>query len=77
MKKTLHIDNNYLNIIFGGLLLFGLYLTSLYSYLLFHSLAEEFNIFIAFTIFVLAWNCRGIIDNDYSSKNVYRPCSYK
>jgi diguanylate cyclase (GGDEF)-like protein/PAS domain S-box-containing protein len=49
----------------GGLLLLGLYLTSLYNYLLFHSLAEIFSIVIAFSIFVLAWNCRNIIDNNY------------
>jgi diguanylate cyclase (GGDEF)-like protein/PAS domain S-box-containing protein len=55
----------YLPLLTGGLLLLGLYLTSLYNYLLFHSLAEIFSIIIAFSIFVLAWNCRKIIDNDY------------
>lgn len=55
----------YLPLLTGGLLLLGLYLTSLYSYLLFHSLAEIFSIVIAFSIFVLAWNCRNIIDNNY------------
>jgi diguanylate cyclase (GGDEF)-like protein/PAS domain S-box-containing protein len=55
----------YLPLLTGGLLLLGLYLTSLYNYLLFHSLAEIFSIVIAFSIFVLAWNCRKIIDNDY------------
>jgi len=55
----------YISLLTGGLLLLGLYLTSLYSYLLFHSLAEIFSIVIAFSIFVLAWNCRNIIDNDY------------
>ena len=55
----------YIPLLTGGLLLLGLYLTSLYSYLLFHSLAEIFSIVIAFSIFVLAWNCRNIIDNNY------------
>ncbi len=49
----------------GGVLLLGLYLTSLYNYLLFHSLAEMFSIVIAFSIFAFAWNCRKIIDNNY------------
>ena len=55
----------YLPLLTGGLLLLGLYLTSLYNYLLFHTLAEIFSIVIAFSIFILAWNCRKVIDNDY------------
>ena len=55
----------YISLLTGGLLLLGLYLTSLYSYLLFHSLAEIFSIVIAFSIFILAWNCRNLIDNNY------------
>ena len=49
----------------GGLVMVGLYLTSLYSYPLFHSLAEIFSIVVAFAIFVLAWNTRGLLDNNY------------
>ncbi len=59
-KKSIYIP-----LLTGGLLLLGLYLTSLYNYLLFHSLAEIFSIVIAFSIFILAWNCRNIIDNKY------------
>jgi len=55
----------YLPFLTGGLLLLGLFLTSLYNYLLFHSLAEVFSVVIAFCIFILAWNCRHIIDNNY------------
>jgi PAS domain S-box-containing protein len=43
----------------------GLYLTSLYSFLLFHTLAEFFSIIIAGTVFVLAWNARRYIANGY------------
>lgn len=43
----------------------GLYLTHLYSYLLFHSLAELFSIVIAFGIFVIAWNSRHFHENNY------------
>jgi len=49
----------------GASILFGLYLTSLYSYLLFHSLAEIFSIVVASSIFVLAWNSRRFLDNNY------------
>ncbi|MFL0198743.1 MASE3 domain-containing protein [Clostridium sp. WILCCON 0269] len=36
----------------------ALYMTSLYSYLLFHSFAELFSIIIGFTLFIVAWNSR-------------------
>lgn len=65
MKELFNAKNKRITIILGGLLLLGLYLTSLYNYLLFHSLAEIFSIVIAFCIFILAWNCRNMIDNNY------------
>lgn len=49
----------------GLLVLFGLYLTSLYSYLLFHTLVELFSIVVATAIFVIVWNARRLLDNDY------------
>jgi PAS domain S-box-containing protein len=45
--------------------LIGLYLASLYNYLLFHSLAEGFSIVIACGIFIVAWNTRRYITNHY------------
>ena len=47
------------------LILAGLYLTSLYSYLLFHSLSEIFSIVVAWGIFAIAWNSRKFLDNNY------------
>jgi diguanylate cyclase (GGDEF)-like protein len=52
-------------LVFKGAVLFGLFLTSLYSYILFHSLAEIFSIVIGCSIFILAWNSRRRLDNDY------------
>ena len=49
----------------GILILFGLYLSSRYNYLLFHTLAEIFSIVVACGIFVIAWNSRRILDNNY------------
>ena len=46
-------------------LLVLLYFSSLYNYLLFHSLAEMFSICIAFSVFNIAWNTQDYIDNDY------------
>ncbi|MGE5294221.1 MAG: MASE3 domain-containing protein, partial [Solirubrobacterales bacterium] len=45
--------------------LFGIYLTSVYDYLLFHGLAEIFSIVIACGIFMVAWNARRLLQNHY------------
>ena len=50
---------------FGLLVLLGLYFSSLYDYLLFHSLAEMFSVIIAFCIFIIVWNSREYFDNNY------------
>jgi len=63
MKKQSGIGGEYGTIISWVLILFGLYLTSLYSYLLFHSLAEIFSIVVACGIFMVAWNSRQFLDN--------------
>jgi len=49
----------------GALILIGLYFSSLYNYLLFHSLAEIFSVVIACGIFMTAWNSRRFLTNDY------------
>lgn len=43
----------------------GLYVSSLYSYLLFHALGELFSILVAWSIFIIVWNTREAIDNGY------------
>ena len=43
----------------------GLYASSLYSFLLFHSLIEVLCVVVLLTIFVLVWNARTILDNHY------------
>ncbi|NIS59244.1 MAG: hypothetical protein GTO13_00595 [Proteobacteria bacterium] len=67
MQKLSVVGDKYVAItsISWGLILLGLYLTSLYSYLLFHSLAEIFSIVVACGIFMLAWNSRRFLDNTY------------
>ena len=47
------------------MVLAGLYLTSLYSYLVFHTLVEMFCIVVAAAIFVIVWNARRLLDSDY------------
>jgi PAS domain S-box-containing protein len=65
MKKQFIIPTKYLVILLGIAVLFGLYLTSLYNYLLFHSLAEIFSIVVACGIFMITWNSRQFLDNNY------------
>jgi PAS domain S-box-containing protein len=65
MEKQLIFSKKYLYLLFGILVLLGLYLSSLYNYLLFHSLAELFSIVVACGIFMIAWNSRRFLDNNY------------
>ncbi|NQT88249.1 PAS domain S-box protein, partial [bacterium] len=51
--------------LFVAAALTGLCLTSLHSYLLFHSLVEVFSIAVGCAIFMLAWNARRLFDNAY------------
>lgn len=47
------------------LLLVGLYLTRLNSYLLFHSLSELFSVVVAAGVFAVAWNTRDLASNAF------------
>jgi len=51
----------------GGIaaIMMGLYLSSLYGYILFHSLVEIMTVAIGFTLFILTWNTRGVLKNNY------------
>jgi PAS domain S-box-containing protein len=49
----------------GVAVLAGLYLARLYNYLLFHTLVEVFSIVVACGIFVIAWNARRFMANNY------------
>jgi PAS domain S-box-containing protein len=55
----------YLSFLVGAIIFTGLYFASRYNYLLFHSIAEIFSILVAFSIFVIAWNARRLLDNSY------------
>jgi PAS domain S-box-containing protein len=59
------LSGKYVIVVIGGLVLMGLYLASLYNYLLFHALAEIFSVVVAYGIFVFAWNSRRLINNTY------------
>ena len=65
MKREVVIPNPVIVVFSWVLILGGLYLTSHYSYLLFHSLSEIFSIVVACGIFTIAWNSRKFLDNNY------------
>ncbi len=65
MQKQSIISGKFFTILLNLLILLGLYLTSFYSYLLFHSLVELFSIVVACGIFIIAWNSRRFMDNNY------------
>lgn len=60
-----YLTNRFWNRLFGFGVLAGLIATSGYDYLLFHSLAELICIVIACGVFILAFNARHILDNNY------------
>jgi serine phosphatase RsbU (regulator of sigma subunit) len=49
----------------GAVVLAGVYLTSRYSYNLFHGLAELFSVVVEAAVFVIAWNGRRYFVNNY------------
>ncbi|RPH48503.1 MAG: diguanylate cyclase [Desulfobacteraceae bacterium] len=59
IKKSPHI------LIVWALLFVGLYLASLYSYTLFHFVAESFSIVIAISLFIIALNTSQLAKNNY------------
>ncbi len=54
-----------LRLFFTAGILVCLRLTRNHSYLLFHSLVELFSVIVAVTIFVVVWNTRRLIENNY------------
>jgi hypothetical protein len=59
------VTNKLVIAIYGIFITLGIYLLSLYHYLLFHSIAEIYSIIIACGIFMVAWNSRRFLDNNY------------
>ena len=53
------------HVLLGTLIFIGIYISSLYNYLLFHNISEIFSIVIAFIIFTIVWNSRNFIRNNY------------
>ena len=58
-------SNRFLSIISGICILVGLFVLSQINYLLFHTIAELFSIVVACCIFVIVWNTRHSLKNQY------------
>ena len=56
---------NIMHYSFIGTVLVGLYCTTQINYLLFHSLVEIFSIVVAFSFFLITWNSKIYIKNQY------------
>ncbi len=65
MKHTIPWGRNAGIVLAWIVILLGFYGISLTNYLLFHSLVELFSIIVAGGIFMLAWNSRRFLDNNY------------
>ena len=63
--KNIGFTNYYTATVQLALILGLLYLTSLHSYLLFHSLVEMAGVIITGLIFIIIWNARRHVDNGY------------
>lgn len=59
------LKKNYFLVILGLVLAAGLYFLSLYSYVFYHIFIELFSIIIAAGIFVIAWNAKKYLDNNF------------
>lgn len=65
MLEFYFTKTNKLHNLFIVAVLVGLYLTTFVNYLLFHSLAEIFSIVVAFSFFMVTWNSKKYIKNQY------------
>jgi PAS domain S-box-containing protein len=65
ITQSQYNKQQYTEYLVGILLLIGFYLSSTYNYLLFHSLIELSSIIVAFGVFLLAWNSRHFVENNY------------
>lgn len=59
------IKKNYRTLFASCLLIIVLFISIRESYLLFHTLVELFSVTVAFAVFIVTWNSRKILDNNY------------
>jgi len=65
MTKQPVVPANYFYLLSGAAVLLGLTIISLHSAVLMHTLVEMFSIIVACSIFMIAWNTRRFLSNNY------------
>lgn len=65
MKLKTIIFKEAIPVFSGIIVLAGLYLINLYNYLVFHAFGEMFSIAVSFGIFMIAWNLKQFIENNF------------
>ena len=65
MTKQPVVPANYFYLLSGAAVLLGLTIISLHSAVLMHTLVEMFSIIVACSIFMIAWNARRLLSNNY------------
>ncbi|MEA5113325.1 MAG: MASE3 domain-containing protein [Geobacteraceae bacterium] len=65
MRNQIQRSGKFIHIILVSGCLVCLYLAKLSNYLLFHTLVEMFSVVVACGVFVISWNTRRIMDNNY------------
>jgi hypothetical protein len=64
-KRKTFSHGVYVTILLGILAFATLYLTSLYNSLLYQTVIELFSVIVACAIFIVAWNSRSLLNNNY------------
>lgn len=62
---SIFLKKNYRTLFASCLLMLILFISIKESYLLFHTLVELFSVTVAFAVFIVTWNSRKILDNNY------------
>jgi PAS domain S-box-containing protein len=65
MPRRALVSPYLLHALAAAAVLLGLYLSRLYSYVLMHTLVEMFSVIVACAIFMIAWNTRRFLTNNY------------
>lgn len=63
LKPSIFQRNLIFRVLFGIGILVALYMVSRHNYLVFHTLAEFFSIAVAWSLFLIFWNTREVIEN--------------
>lgn len=53
------------SVLAGAVVIYALFIISRNNYLLFHTVVETFSVIVAFGIFIVAWNSRRFLENDF------------